>query len=324
MIMMNKNFILKFVFIITFLISILYSCTNKSNDTIRIGILDGPSAVSFIQMIEQPTFIDGKRVEIIIKSEPLQIQALMMRNELDFAILPTVMAANLYNKGLKFRMVACPIWGTLYLMTNDKKINLNSLTGQKVAVFGQATTSDILLRRLLLKNNIERVSFDYTYATNNEIAQALLFKKISIAVVSEPMVSNLLTQDSSIKIIGKLDCEEYINNLNRDVFVQTSFLVSDRFTKDNPDLVVHVCEAYSNSCNFTNDQPEITEKLMVKHKLSPTIEAAKLSLPLCNIRYVGAFALEQEVIQYLNVFYQFNPQSVGGRLPDKDFIYQTY
>lgn len=322
--MINKNCIFKIIFIITFFISILYSCTNKSNDTIRIGILDGPSAVSFIQMIEQSTFIEGKKVEIIIKSEPLQIQALMMRDELDFAILPTVMAANLYNKGLKFRMVACPIWGTLYLVTNNEKININRLTGQKIAVFGQATTSDILLRRLLLKNNIERVNFDYTYTTNNEIAQALLYKKISIAVVSEPMVSNLLTQDSTIKIIGKLDCEEYINNLNKDVFVQTAFLVSNRFTKDNPDLVVQVCEAYSNSCNFTNDQPEIAAKLMVKHKLSKTIEAAKLSLPLCNIRYIGAFALEQEVIQYLNIFYQFNPQSVGGKLPDKDFIYQTY
>lgn len=302
----------------------LYSCTPKSNDTIRIGILDGPSAVSFIQMIEQYTFIDGKKSEIIIKSEPLQIQALMMRDELDFAILPTVMAANLYNKGLKFRMVACPIWGTLYLMTNDRKININNLSGQKIAVFGQATTSDILVRRLLIKDSIKNVKLDYTYSTNNEIAQALLYKKIKIAVVSEPMVSNLLTQDADIKIVSKLDCEEYFNNLNKDVFVQTAFLVSDRFTKNSPDLVVHVCEAYSNSCNFTNEQPEIAAQLMVKHKLSKTIEAAKLSLPFCNIRYVGAFALEQEVMRYLNIFYKFNPQSVGGKLPDKDFIYQTY
>jgi len=94
----------------TLLVVLLLSCSKKPSDTIRIGVLEGPSAVSFIQLIDQPTLIEDKKIEIIIKSEPLQIQALMMQGELDFAILPTVMAANLYNKGLGYRMVACPIW----------------------------------------------------------------------------------------------------------------------------------------------------------------------------------------------------------------------
>jgi NitT/TauT family transport system substrate-binding protein len=51
-------------------------------------------------------------------------------------------------------------------------------------------------------------------------------------------------------------------------------------------------------------------------------ENAKRAIPLCNIRYVGAFALEREINRYLNIFYEFNPESIGGKIPDRDFIYQ--
>ncbi len=308
----------------TVIIVLLASCANKSSNTIRIGILNGPSAVSFIQMIDQQPVIEGKKIEIIMKNEPFQIQALMMQHKIDFAILPTVMAANLYNKGLDFRMVACPIWGTLYLLTNTNQCKIEGLDGKTISVFGQSATPDILLRHALKQNNVNNVKIDYSFTSNSEIGHGLLNKKVTFGVVSEPMVSVLLAKDKSIKILQKLDCEEYLYNTDKDIFVQTSFLVSDRFSEDNNNEVTQVCEAYSHSCNFTYEQPDKTANLMVKHKISPDVSVAKLSLPLCNIRYVGAFAIEHEIAQYLNIFYQFNPQSIGGKLPDKNFIYQTY
>lgn len=310
--------------IVTLLVASLFSCSNNSSKTIRIGILDGPSAVSFIQLIDKPLVIEGKKIEIIIKSEPMQLQALMMQDKLDFAILPTVMAANLYNKGVKYRMVACPIWGTLYLLKNEKTHSIYDIKGKTVSVFGQGGTSDILLQRIIQQKEIVNAKIDYSYSTNHEIAQALLFKKIKLAVVSEPIVSMLLARDSSIHIVAKLDCEEYIDNSDKDIFVQTSFLVSERFTIENSSLVEKVCKAYSNSCNFTNEQPEEAAKLLVKHNFLPNIDIAKRSIPLCNIRYVGAFAIQQEVNRYLNIFYKCNPKSIGGKLPDSEFIYQTY
>jgi len=275
-------------------------------------------------MIDNPPVIEGKKIEIVMKSEPIQIQALMMQGKLDFAILPTVMAANLYNKGLKYRMLACPIWGTLYLLTNGNERNFKDLKGKVISVFGQGATSDILIQRKLMSNRISNVKIDYSYTTNQEIAKALLYKKTELAVVSEPMVSNLLAMDSSIHIVGKIDCEEYIGDLKEDIFVQTAFMVSERFTVNNPTLVEQVCHTYSHSCNFTNEQPELAAKLLVKHNISPNITVAKQSIHLCNIRYISAFALEEQVNKYLKVFYDYNPKSIGGKLPDGNFIFQTY
>ena len=311
------------IFVIFFLVS-LFSCSNKPSDTIRIGILDGPSAVSFVQLIDNPPVIEGKKVQFIIKSEPLQIQALMMKGDLDFAILPTVMAANLYNKGVNYRMLACPIWGTLYLVTNASLRSFRDMKGQTVSVIGQGTTPDVLLKHILKDKKIKDVKIDYSYSTNAELAQSLRFGKVKVAVISEPLVSSLLAQDPRMHIVSKLECEEYMDNTDKDIFVQSSFLASENFIDTNPELVALVCDAYSNSCNFTRDQPEKTAELLVKHRLLPTLAIAKLSLPLCNIRYVGAFALEREVNRYLNVFFEFNPESIGGKLPSENFIYQIY
>jgi len=316
---MKIRFITKYLSL--FFILLLCSCSKKPVDTIRIGVLDGPSVVSFIQLIDQQPIIKGKRTEIIIKSEPQQIQTLMMQGKLDFAILPTLMAANLYNKGVPYRMVACPIWGTLYVLTNTSARNLSGLRNQSVSVFGQSSTADVLLQRMIQKELIPNVIIDYKLSTNTDIAQALKLKKIKFAVVSEPLVSKLLAQDSSIHILTKLTCEEFLLNSDRNVFVQTAFLVSSRFIKDNAQLIAPVCKAYASSCNFTNNQPEKVAKLMVLHKISPTVDIAKQSIPLCNIHYVGAFAVKEEMESYLKIFYKFNPKSVGGKIPYNEFIY---
>ena len=305
------------------LIVLLFSCKQKPENTIRIGVLEGPSAISFIQMIHNQQLINGEKVEFIIKSEPQQIQALMMQNEVDFAILPTVMAANLYNKGIDFKLLACPVWGTLYILTNNKDIKkLDDLHEVKISTFGQGATPDILLQRFIQHNKLGNVAIDYTYSNNKDISFALIHKKINLAVVSEPLVSQLILKDSTVKIVTKLNCQDYLDIYDKDIFVQTAFLVSEKFIKTNEADILPVCKAYSNSCNFINEQSLDAAKLLVEHKFLPDVQTAKISLALCNIQYVGAFALKSEVARYLNIFYEFEPASIGGKIPDRNFIYQ--
>jgi NitT/TauT family transport system substrate-binding protein len=302
---------------------LLNSCKDKNTNSIRIGVLQGPSAISFIQMINTPTVIDGKTVEIIIKNDPQQIQALMMRHELDFAVLPTVMAANLYNKGIDYRIIACPVWGTLYIVTNQPNIStLEDISGHSVSVFGQGATPDILLQREIQNKGIINVKLDYTFSGNNETAQALLQNKTQIAVISEPLVSTLISKNKNIHIVSKLNCEEFFRNSDIDIFAQSSFVVSNKFINNYNDIIPLVRDAYSTSCNFINEQPDEAAKMLVNNKLIADIATAKLALPLCNIRYVGAFAIEREINRYLQIYFDFDPKSIGGKMPARDFIYQ--
>lgn len=318
-----KTSFLKIILLLSVLVILLLSCKNKTENSIRIGLLQGPSAVSFVHMMANPPKIEGKKIEFIIKDDPQQIQALMANNELEFAVLPTVAAANIYNKGLKYRMVACPIWGTLYLVSNCNTINkIADLKGKAIAVFGQGATPDILLQHYLKQNKIENVKPDYTFTNNNDLSMALLSKRIKTAVISEPQVSNIMNKDKSLHIISKLDFNEFIENSDKDIFVQTSFLAQNDFASDYPTTMHLICEAYSASCNNVSEQPEKTAELLVKQGILPDKNAALASLPLCNVRYVASFAIEAEINKYLAIFHSFNPKTIGDKLPDRNFIYQ--
>ena len=311
--------------ILLLMMSGFFSCKQETSDTIKIGILRGPTELSFMQMIDNIPNYNGRKIELIIKNEPQQIQALIIQKKVDFAVLPTVMSANLYNKGVKYKMLACPVWGTMYILTNNPAIkSIGNLENNPISVFGQGITPDILLQNLLRMNNIKNVSIDYTFTSNTDLAQAILQKRIQSAVLSEPLVSILLSKDPTIKNISQLNCESIINKIDADIFVQTAFIVNSKFSEKYPDIVDFICNEYSKSCNFINEQPLEAAMLAVKLKILPDLKTASISIPLCNIRYVGAFTIEHELEHYLNIFLNYNPKSIGGKIPSKDFIYKRF
>ena len=320
----GKIFICFLIFILLIMPG-FFSCSKKTSESIKIGILRGPTEISFMQMIENKPVYNGRKVELIIKDEPQQIQALMIQKKIDFAVLPTVMSANLFNKGVNYKMLACPVWGTMYILTNNHLIkSISNLENCSISVFGQGITPDILLQNLLKIKNVKNVSIDYTFTSNTDLAQAILQKRIQNAVLSEPLVSILLSKDSSIKNISQLSCDNIIDNLETDIFAQTAFTVNSKFSDKYPDIVDFVCNEYSNSCNFINEQPLEAAKLVVKLKILPDLKTAMISIPLCNIRYVGAFTIEHELEHYLNIFLNYEPKSIGGKIPSKNFIYNKF
>ena len=313
----------KFSLIIFIIILIFSACKPKEDNVIRIGVLDGPTAISAIRLIDKPLQINGRKIQLIVKSDPQQIQAMMMRHKLDFAVLPTVMAANLFNRGVDYRMIACPVWGTLYIVSNNKDINsFEDLSGRTVSVFGQGATPDVLLQREIKRKGILQVKYDYSHTGNQEVAQALMQNQSEIAVVSEPLVSMLLTKNKNMHIVERLECEEFFRNTDVDIFVQSAFVVSNRFIENHSELISEVSNAYAMSCNFINDQPKEAARMLVAKGMMPDVKTALTALPLCNIRYVSAFAIERETHRYLEIFHDFNPETTGGKTKVRDFIYQ--
>ena len=313
----------KFSIVIILILLIFGGCKRTDEHVIKIGVLDGPTAISMIRLMDKPIQISGKRLEIVVKNDPQQIQALMMQHKLDFAVLPTVMAANLYNRGVNYRMLACPVWGTLYIVSNKKGIkSFEDLSGHTVSVFVQGATPDILLQREIKRKGILNVNYDYSRSGNQEVAQALIQNQAEIAVVSEPLVSMLLTKYKHMHIVERLECEEFFRNSDVDIFVQSAFVVSNRFINRHYELIPEVSNAYALSCNFINEQPKEAARMLVAKGMMPDEQTALTALPLCNIRYVSAFAIERETHRYLQIFHEFNPETTSGNTKVKDFIYQ--
>lgn len=308
-------------FPLVFAAFVLVSCHNSNENKIIIGIPEGPTIFSFIKMMNDSLVIDGKAVEFVIKSDPLQLQAMMMRGETDFAVLPTVMAANLYNKGIDYRLLAIPIWGTLYIMSNDAEIQeIKDLKHQTISIFGQGTTADILFRNYAKKNELDDIRIDYSHLSNQEAAFSLMSHTTRTAIISEPLASYLVTRQPNIRIISRIVCEDSIDNDLTNIFAQTAFLVKNTFLEKNKETVLKIMDMYAESCNNTTLYPEKTARLLVRHGFQNDINTAEFSIPLCNIQYAESDQAKEKILRYLQIFYDFKPESLGGKIPADRFI----
>ena len=97
------------------LLLVLWSCKldskKESAEMIyEVAVLRGPSAIAFAQWMEKEPVLKGKKMQVKVLDSPEQMQALLVKGEADIAVLPMISAANLYNKGVRYPLLGCPIW----------------------------------------------------------------------------------------------------------------------------------------------------------------------------------------------------------------------
>ncbi len=291
---------LLFIFIL-----LLTGCQSSSNKEIRAVVLRGPSVMAFAQWLEQPPVIEGKRVAVTVAESPDIVQAALIKGEADIAVLPTISAANLYNKGVRLEMTGCPIWGTLYLVgrtgSNDSTIH----------IFGRGTTPDILTRHYL-SNEGQQPPLNYVFQTAGEITQGLMAKKINRAVVSEPFLTIALRKDTTLQIIADLNRTE----TSEMGFAQTAIVL----TPDMSALRDTLNSLLAESCRFANERPEETIRILEDKKLFAPGMLTPEAIRRCRLDYKSSQEAQAEIDTFLRLIFQYEPKAIGGKLPNARFI----
>ena len=315
--MMRKSYLFLFIVIV------LASCVKKSEiHKIRIATLKGPSAMGIVKMIDSLDQLEKPTIDITIYNEPIQVRKLMLENETDFAILPTTMGAILYNKEIPYQLAAIPVWGTLYLFGNDTSIiTWDDLKGKKIHVMAKGMTPDVLFKYLLIQNNIDPdqdVILDYSFPTHIDLANAVAAGQANLAVISEPLVSLVMQKNKLVQPI--LDLNNEWQKVNHDIpIAQTSLLVHSEFARKNPDKVKAILQAYQKSSEWINQNPEEAAKLIVKYGILPNEEVALAAIPRSNLNFIEAKNIKNQINQYLYIFFELNPDIIGGKIPDDNF-----
>lgn len=278
--------------------------------------------MGMIWMIDSLSRSESGNIKVVIEDEPIQVRKMMLEGTADFAVLPATMAAILYNKGLDYKLIAIPVWGTLYLFGNDTTIrSWKDLKGKTVHVMARGMTPDVLFRSLLLKNGIlpgEDVALDYSFPTHIELANAVAAGRAELAVISEPMVSLVMSKNKQVHSL--FDLNQEWEKSGGSPMAQTAFLVKGKLTDESPQLVEQVLTAYENSTRRVNEDPQTAARLIVQSGILPDSAVALHSIPRSNLNFVRAKKIKKEINEYLKVFYDMNPEIIGGKLPDEDFI----
>lgn len=261
--------------------------------------------MAFAQWLEQPPVIEGKRVAVTVAESPDIVQAALIKGEADIAVLPTISAANLYNKGVRLEMAGCPIWGTLYLVGrtggNDSTIH----------IFGRGTTPDILTRHYL-SNEGQQPPLNYVFQTAGEITQGLMAKKINRAVVSEPFLTIALRKDTTLRIIADLN-RAGTSGMG---FAQTAIVITPGLSASRDTLDSLLAE----SCRFANERPEETIRILEDKKLFAPGMLTPEAIRRCRLDYKSSQEAQAEIDTFLRLIFQYEPKAIGGQLPDARFI----
>jgi len=311
------------------LVMLLQGCrTSPQADTTHTDILvlatlKGPSSMGMIRMIDSLRQGDGHSVEAKILNEPLQVRKMMIKQSADFVILPSTMAALLYNKGLEYQVVAIPVWGSLFLFAEDSSITRwEDLRGRRINLMARGMTPDVLFRYLLIKNNIDPdkdVHLDYSFPTHIDLANAVAAGRCDLAVISEPMASMVEEKNKSVHRLFSLS-DEWEKHQGNPV-VETSFMVRKSIIKAYPEAVEQLLLSYEASTNWVNAHPDSAAHLLVKYDISPNYQVGLSSIQHAKLKFVRTKGIRPEIEEYLKVFMQMNPDIIGGKIPDEDFIY---
>jgi NitT/TauT family transport system substrate-binding protein len=190
---------------------------------------------------------------------------------------------------------------------------------------GKGMTPDVMFRFLAKENGLDPdkdIITDYSFPTHIELANAIAAGVSELGVISEPLVSMVMQKNPRVRSIINFN-DEWIKIFGDAVpFAQTALLVHKDLAEESPALVGKYLRELETSINFVNANIPEASVLIEKYGILPDRELARRSIPLCNLRFTEAWKEKEGIEEYLKVFFNFNPLSIGGKLPDESFYYK--
>jgi NitT/TauT family transport system substrate-binding protein len=302
--------------------SVMEQRITDSIQPIRMAVMQGPSGFSSIALAQnEGRLSDTVRVDLQVFPSPNEVIARLANGELDVAALPTNVAANLYNKGVKIRLAAVVGEGNLMLVSTDQTITeFEHLAGRNIAIPGAGSTPDQITRIITATLGYDPdndVVFDYSIAAPAQLAQMLIADKVDIAVLPEPFVT--LVFNGNPKMRALLNLQEVWNIFTGSGnYPMTVIVVSDSFYANNPQAFDVLMVALKDSVDWVNANPEEAGVLIEEASIMKAAIAAP-AIPRSNLVFRTAEEAMDSLSDYFKMLYGYDYLSIGGALPDASF-----
>ncbi len=294
---------------------------------VRIGSLKGPTSMGLL-FLKEKTETAEKNLQgeytFRMATQADELLPLMVKGELDIALVPANVAAILYQK-TNGGVVAVDIntLGVLYLVTGDETVQtLQDLQGRKVYLTGKGTTPDYVLNYLLAENGLaEDCSLEYR-SEASEVAALLADNPGSVGLLPQPFVTAACLQNPALRATVSLnDCWEALQGSEGSRMVTGVTVVRRAFLEEYEKTVQQFVEDHRESAEAINADPVQGALLAAAAGIVAREAIAEAAIPACNITCITGEEMKQALSGYLEVLYGQDSASVGGSLPGEDFYY---
>lgn len=293
---------------------------------VRIATLSGPTGMGMAKMMSNPS-TELADYNFTVEGDPKTLTAAMINQQYDICALPVNVAATLYNKtGGKVKIAAVNTLGNIYVVSSDKSIKeLSDLKGKKIISAGQGATPEYVFKYILRVLDIEdAVCEKLEYKTEHDEVSALLASgEETIGILPEPAATATINKNPNLARVIDLNAEwDKIHDNGYFPLTQGCIVVSSEFAETNKAVLDEFLAKYKESIDFTNQNTEEAATLIEQHKIFASAKVAAKSIPLAKICYIDGAEMKNGVYNVLNVLWNAESKSVGGKLPDDNFYYE--
>ena len=302
------------------------STENTDGTTVRVASLKGPTSLGLLFLMDKAGKGETSNTyEFQMATGADEILPLMVKGELDIALVPANVASILYHKtqgGVE--VIDINTLGVLYMVSGEDSVtSFTDLVGKTIYLTGKGTTPDYVLQYLLAANGMsaEDVTLEYK-SEATEVASVLAEDPTAIGLLPQPFVTAACMQNDALKVILDLNAEwNKVQGENGSSMVTGVTVVRKEFLEENESCVKAFMEDHKASAEAVNADPETGAALAVDAQIVAKAPIAQKAIPNCNITYIDGTEMKQALSGYLEVLFGQDSQSVGGGLPEDDFYY---
>ena len=234
-------------------------------------------------------------------------------------VAPTNLGATLYQQGVPYQLVASLVWGDLYLISQES-LNFDDLAGKKITTFGEGSTPDIVLQCILKeKGLLDSVEIEYLPSVA-DVQARFASGETEIALFAEPSLSVLKTTMDHVNVV--MDFQEQWRELyGGNSYPQVSLFVHKDLIENHQEVIEPLLAQIDAGISFANESTEEMANEAIQIGFEMPENSIIESIPQSNLMFKTAENACVEVDSYLKKLYEFNPETVGGSLPNEDFYY---
>ena len=244
----------------------------------------------------------------------------------DIIHCPSNVGAILYNnKDLKEEVEVIDIsnLGLLYILTTDDSIkSMDDLKGRTVYSIGEGGPPEYTFGYLLDQEGLsDDVNFSFR-STPFEVLNLLQDEENSIALLPQPFVevAKLLVPDLKVPI----DITEEWDNLKLESgaeSVTTITIVRKKFLEEHEQAVVEYLNLLKKSVAYSLSHVDEAAEWTDTYETFLNPEVAADAIPYVNMCAITGQEMKEKLEGFLKIMYDYNPDAVGGSMPDDDFYY---
>jgi len=290
---------------------------------VTIAGLKGPTSIGMLELMKSKPVFDGVASRYEIVSTPDLMVSRILTGSADFAFLPLNLAANLYAKGVPILLAATTGDGVLYVLSSRSDVHsVADLRGKTIYDISRGSTPEFLLDYVLEHNGIDpkrdvRIDFAYSHI---ELAAQMAAGRVDLGVLPEPFATIALSKNKNLHVAVDLQRAWAGLHQSENPYPTSAFVVRRTLANEHPALVSRVMEAERRSIGWVVSHPKEAGVIAERYLglPGPIVAAA---MPRLNLRFASAADAYPEVQAFLEEFLSFDPESIGGRLPDEGFYF---